>query len=296
MKLNPKVPLFALVFYPLLGLIALLTLYPFLMVLAASFTQEKELVIHGARLVPRAVSLDAYGLLFERGAAVLNSYKITIAVTVIGTVLSMVLTTTASYALSIRRLRYRNVIAFLIYFTMLFNGGMIPWYILIVRTLQLKNTLWAMILPMAVSPFFVFLMRSYFRELPESLRESAQIDGAGEWTTWLRIFVPLSTPVVATVALFYALAYWNDWYHALFFVDVSRLEPLQFHLYRILSSIQYLQSTTSQYGSVAAGRVFLPTTGVKFATTVVTIGPIILVYPFVQRYFVKGIMIGAIKG
>jgi putative aldouronate transport system permease protein len=296
MKLKPKVPVFALVFYPLLALIALLTLYPFLTVLAASFTQEKELVIHGARLFPRALSLDAYGLLLERGAAVLNAYKITLIVTVVGTTLSMILTSTVSYAISIRRLRYRNLIAFLIYFTMLFNGGMIPWYILIVRTLHLKNTLWAMILPMAVSPFYVFLMRSYFHELPESLRESAQIDGAGDWTIWLKIFVPISTPVVATVALFYSLAYWNDWYHALFFVDTARLVPLQFHLYRILSSIQFLQSTTSQYGSIAAGKVFLPTTGVKFATTVVTIGPIILVYPFVQRYFVKGIMIGAIKG
>jgi ABC-type glycerol-3-phosphate transport system permease component len=290
------VPLFAVFIYPLLALIAFLTLYPFLMVLAASFTQEKELIVHGARLVPRAFSLDAYGLLLERGAAVINAYKITLFVTVVGTIVSMALTSTVAYAISMRKLRYRNFIAFLIYFTMLFNGGLIPWYILIVRNLHLKNTIWAMILPMAVSPFYVFLMRSYFHELPESLRESAQIDGAGDLGIWWRIFIPISTPVIATVALFYSLAYWNDWYLALFFVEKSSLEPLQFHLYRILSSIQFLQSTTSQYGSVAAGKVFLPTTGVKFATTVITIGPIILVYPFVQRYFVKGIMIGAIKG
>ncbi len=287
---------FTLLVYPLLGLVALLTLYPFLMVLAASFTQEKELIVHGARLLPRIFSLDAYGFLLDRGSQLLNAYKITLIVTVGGTLLSMLLTSTVSYAISVRQVRYRNVIAFLIYFTMLFNGGMIPWYILIVRTLHLKNTIWALILPMAVSPFYVFLMRSYFRELPESLRESAQMDGAGELTIWRRIYVPISTPVVATVALFYALMYWNDWYLPLFFVDVTRLVPLQYHLYRILSSIQYLQSASGQFTNASVGKVILPTTGVKFATTVVTIGPIILAYPFVQRYFVKGIMIGAIKG
>jgi len=296
MKRKPRIAAFHLVNYPLLALVAVLTLVPFLTVLSGSFTPEKDLIVRGVRLLPAAVSLDAYRMLFVKGTAVASAYKISLLVTVTGTLLSMLLTSTIAYSLSVRRLKFRNHIAFLVYFTMLFSGGMIPWYILIARTLHLKNTIWAMILPMAVSPFYVFLVRNYFRGIPESMRESAQMDGAGDFVTWWRIYLPISMPVVATVALFYSLGYWNDWYHALFFVDENGLVPLQFHLYRILSSIQFLQSASTEIGVSMAGKVILPTTGVKFATTVVTIGPIIFVYPFVQKYFVKGIMIGAIKG
>ncbi len=296
MRRKPSIAAFDLINYPVLALVAVLTLVPFLTVLSGSFTPEKDLIVRGVRLLPAAVSLDAYRMLFVKGAAVASAYKISLIVTVAGTLMSMLLTSTIAYSLSVRRLKFRNHIAFLIYFTMLFSGGMIPWYILIARTLHLKNTIWAMILPMVVSPFYVFLVRNYFREIPESMRESAQMDGASDFTTWWKIYLPISMPVVATVALFYSLSYWNDWYHALFFVDENRLAPLQFHLYRILSSIQFLQSASTEIGVSVTGKVILPTTGVKFATTVVTIGPIIFVYPFVQKYFVKGIMIGAIKG
>ncbi len=287
---------FDLLNYPLLALVALVTLVPFLTVLSGSFTSERELVVHGVKLVPRVLSLEAFRMLGSRGAALANAYKVSLLVTVGGTALSMTLTASLAYSLSVRQARLRNVLAFIVYLTMIFSGGMIPWYILITRTLHLKDTIWALLLPMAVNPFFMFLMRNYFREIPESMRESAQIDGASELLTCWRIYLPLSTPVVATLALFYALSYWNEWYLALFFIDESRLVPLQYHLYRILSNIQFLQTASIENGAALGGKVMLPTTGVKFATTVVTIGPIILVYPFVQRYFVKGIMIGAIKG
>jgi ABC-type glycerol-3-phosphate transport system permease component len=291
-----RVSAFSLFAYPLLAVVALVTLVPFLTVVAGSLTDEREMIIHGVRLVPRVVSFEAFGFLLTTGAALANAYKITLVVTAGGTALSMALTAALAYSLAVRQARLRNVLAFVVYLTMIFSGGMIPWYILISRTLHLKDTLWALVLPMAVNPFFMFLMRNYFREIPASMRESAQMDGAGELVTWWRIYLPLSTPVVATLALFYALGYWNEWYLALFFIDENRLVPLQYHLYRILSNITFLQSASGEIGNVSANRVILPTTGVKFATTVVTIGPIILAYPFVQRYFVKGIMIGAIKG
>jgi putative aldouronate transport system permease protein len=179
---------------------------------------------------------------------------------------------------------------------MLFNGGMVPWYIMCVKYLHLKNTLLALMLPMLINPFWVMVVRTFFKSVPDSLRESAIIDGAGELKVLVRIILPVAKPIIATISLFYILSYWNDFYLALFLVDKKELIPLQYNLYRIISSINYISSGANPATGSGGKHVFLPTEGVRLATTIMTIGPIVLVYPFVQRYFVKGITIGAVKG
>jgi len=264
-------------------------------VISGSFSSEKELVLSGIGLLPKAATLDAYTFLFANSRSIVTGYRVTITITVIGTLASLALTASLAYVTSIKALRLRNAISFFIYFTMIFSGGLVPFYILIVRYLRLKNTIFALILPMLINSFNVMIMRTYFRGLPDSIRESALVDGASEIRILYRIILPISLPIMATVSLFYMLSYWNDWYHALLFVDSNDLVPLQFNMYRILSYLNFMSSTT-EMGRTAAQYVTLPAESVRMATAVVTIGPIILVYPFLQKHFVKGIAVGAIKG
>ncbi|MCL2702848.1 MAG: carbohydrate ABC transporter permease [Defluviitaleaceae bacterium] len=291
-----KINGYTVLIYIIVSLVALFTLLPFLLVLAGSFTAQHELV-RGIRLWPREFSLDGYRLIFENSNSILTGYRISIIVTVIGTLLSLYLTASLAYVTSIPTLKLRNIISFFIYFTMLFSGGLVPWYILIVRYLGLRDTLWALILPMLINPFFVMLMRTYFRGIPDSLRESGLIDGASEFKILIRIILPVSTPIIATITLFYMLTYWNDWFHALFFIDSRHLVPLQFNLYRIVDNINFLASLTAlQESSTGASYSMPPAQLIQMATVILTIGPIIFVYPFLQKHFVKGIIIGAIKG
>jgi ABC-type glycerol-3-phosphate transport system permease component len=198
-----------------------------------------------------------------------------------------------AYALSSKRLRYANAINFYVFFTMLFGGGLIPWYIVVTRILLLRNSIWAMIIPYLVNPWFMFLLRNYFRSVPESLMESARIDGAGDLRILFRIVLPLSGPALATIGLFYALLFWNDWWLSMLLIDRERLYPLQFLLRALLSNL--MNVATSLNPQMKTIQV-VPAYSVRMATVVVTIGPIIMLYPFLQRYFVKGITVGAIKG
>ena len=281
--------------YIVVVITAFCTLTPFILIVSGSFSTEKELIRYGVGLLPRAATTDAYRFLFTNSRSIVTGYRVTVTITVAGTLASLALTASLAYVTSVKTLRLRNAISFFIYFTMIFNGGLIPYYILIVRYLKIKNTLLALILPMLISSFNVMIMRTYFRGLPDSLRESALMDGASEFRILVRIILPISLPIMATVSLFYMLSYWNDWYNALLFVDSKNLVPLQFNMYRILSVITYMSSTT-EMGRAASQYAVLPAESVRMATAVVTIGPIILVYPFLQKHFVKGIAIGAIKG
>ncbi len=293
-----KISSFDIINYTWFCILSLFTLIPFLIILAGSFTDEKELIVNGISLIPKAFSLEGYRyILFRDSSNIVTGYKVTLFITLAGTLLSLVTTAALSYVISIKSLRLRNHISFFVYFTMLFNGGMVPWYILCVKYLHMKNSIWALILPMLVNPFYVMLMRTYFKGIPESLRESAVIDGAGEFRVLVRIIFPVSAPIIATISLFYMLAYWNDFYNALFFIDKKELVPLQYSLYRIISNLNFLASGSNlANGANQTQNVILPAESVRMATTIVTIGPIIFVYPFLQRYFVKGIIIGAVKG
>jgi putative aldouronate transport system permease protein len=274
---------------------ALSCLYPFLLVVAGSVTSESDIVHGGLRLIPQNFSLYAYETLFHNVKRVVNAYTVTIFVTVVGTAISILVTSLLAYPLSRHDLKYRNPILFYVFFTMLFNGGMLPWYIVCVRILHLRENIFALILPYAVVAWYVFLLRNYFQALPNEIAESAKIDGAGEMSILFRIIMPLSKPALAVILLFIGLMYWNDWWLGIMLIDGERLRPLQLMLLSITSGIELLSTNTSSQVRSALGRM-IPREGVKFATTLITIGPIILLYPFVQKYFVKGIIMGALKG
>ena len=221
-------------------------------------------------------------------------YFITIVITGLGTLLALLITSMAAYTLSRRKVRYRNAISFIIFFTLIVHAGIVPFFVMVRKIYGLKNNIWALILPPLMNPIFMYIIRNYFYTIPESLWDSAMIDGAGEFRIFTSIVFPVSIPAIATVSLFYALFYWNDWWHALLFVENAKLFPLQYQLFKIVSEVEY-QISAEDTESVGMGLAF-PVETTKLAATVVTMGPIFLLYPFVQKYFIKGILLGSIKG
>jgi len=264
-------------------------LYPFVLTFMVSLSSEKSIIYNGFQLIPSEFSLVAYQTVFK-DSFIYSAYGVSIMVTVIGTLLALLICGMAGYAMSVKRVKYRNIVSMYFYLPMVFSAGLLPWYLVCTQYLHLQNTIWAMILPLLVSPFNVFLMRNYFMSIPSSLIESAEIDGCGVTRTFFQIVIPLSKPIIATVTLFISLSYWNDWSHALWFIDERQLFPLQYMLYRIKSIMEFIRENG------AMGGIDMPTQTFQVATLFVTIGPIIFLYPFIQRYFVKGIMIGAVKG
>lgn len=274
---------------------AFMCLYPFLMVIGGSFMTEAEVIESGYRIIPKNPTLASYKVLMANGSQMVRAYANTIIVTVVGTCLSVFVNGLMGYVLSRRQLAGRRFLNMYVLLTMLFNGGMVTWYITCTQYLHLKNSLWALILPGIVGAWNIYLIRNYFAGIPEELWESARLDGASEFRTFGQIYLPLGKPVLATVVLFAALSYWNDWWRALMLIDDSTLYPLQMLLRVVISNIQYLQTMSENAMSLQL-MASVPGEGVKMALVVVTTGPIILLYPFVQKYFVKGIMVGAVKG
>lgn len=279
--------------YVFIGLFAIVCLYPLILTLSVSLSSETEVISKGYSVIPQGFTFDTYRYIFDNsGSKILRSYGVTTFVTVVGTISSLVVTSLMSYALSMRRLKYRNKIAFICNFTIIFSAGLIPWYIVCVNYYGLKDSIAALILPSMFSVWNMFLMRTYFNSIPVSLYEAARIDGASYWQIFWKIAIPLSKTALLTVGLMYALQYWNDWWNALIFIKDKDNFPLQYYLYTILSNVNAISS-----GRIPAGAtsVRLPAETVKMAVTVITIGPIIFLYPFVQKYFVDGIMTGAVK-
>ncbi|WP_145947022.1 carbohydrate ABC transporter permease [Paenibacillus sp. Y412MC10] len=270
-----------------------LCLVPMLLVLMISITDEDTILKNGYSLFPEKFSLYAYKVIFTGGTQVLQSYLISIFVTVVGTLLAIVVTAMAGYTLANKSVKYRNAMALYFFITMIFSAGIVPWY-LINRSLGLTNNILALIIPsLLFSPFNLFLVRNFMNGVPDSLRESATIDGANDITIAFRIFLPLCKPVLATIALFYGLDYWNNWWNAIMLIDNKELYPLQFMLLQLKSEISMINEMTMTAG---ASDATLPTESVKMATAIVTIGPIIFLYPYLQKYFVKGLVIGSVKG
>jgi putative aldouronate transport system permease protein len=272
-----------------LAVVSILTLFPFLVVLAVSFSDESSIAKNGFRLIPEKWSLGAYRLLFE-GSVVFDAYRISIIVTVAGTIISVLITSMLGYALSRKSLKYRNVLNMIVYIPMIFSGGLVPFYMVLLK-LHLKDNILGLILPMLFNPFFMFLILNFFRGLPDAVIESAKIDGAGEFRIYRSIVMRLAAPGIATITLFYALNYWNEWNLALLLINDTRLYPLQYLLRMILMRVSYVGQA-----AMNANVSEIPAESTKMATVIVTIGPIMLVYPFVQKYFIKGITIGAVKG
>ncbi len=281
--------------YACVSTFALFCLFPFVMVLSGSVTSEADLMKFGYGLLPRRINFMAYRMLFVDAARILRAYGITLLVTSVGTFFNLLINAMAGYVLSQRHIKYRRVLSVYTILTLLFNGGMVPWYIVCVNTLHLKNHIAALIVPYLAYAWYIMLMRNFFQSTPREIYESAWMDGAGEFKIFYRIMMPLAKPALATVGLFAALGYWNDWWLGLMLIDNSDIQPLQMILRAIVSNVMFLQSTSNaSMMQQVAGQI--PSEGIKLAVTIVTIGPVILAYPFIQRFFIKGLVVGSVKG
>lgn len=278
-------------------LAVLACLLPFVLLFMSSIMDQSVLIKDGYTFWPSEFSMAAYTFLGKNMSLIGKAYGITALVTVIGTTLGLALTALIAYPLSRKDLPFRKILALFVFFTMLFNGGLVPTYMVYTQVLELKDTIWALILPnFLMNAFYVFLMRTFFEtSIPFSLVESAYMDGASEFKIFSKIILPLSTPVLATVGLFQALTYWNDWFNSLIYINNPELYSIQFLLNKILLDIQFLSS--SNFGSGTAAEVLskIPTETVQMAMAFVGVVPIMIAYPFFQKYFVKGLTIGAVK-
>lgn len=284
--------LFRAVGYPILIAFTLICVLPFVLIISSSLTDETAIITNGYALWPSEFSTAAYRLIFNNPVRIVRAYGVTIAVTVIGTVLSTFLNLMTGYVLQRRDFIWRNGFSFYFFFTTLFSGGLVPWYILIVRAYHLKNTLLVLILPTLISVWYIILVKGFMTGIPYEITESAKIDGAGDFSIFIKLIIPLSKPIIATIGLFTALTYWNDWYMCMLYVDKKELMTLQYMLYQLMGSIKALRELASQ---TSVGMSTMPIESTKMALTVVTTGPILLLYPFVQKYFVKGLTVGSVK-
>ncbi|MEG1427080.1 MAG: carbohydrate ABC transporter permease [Oscillospiraceae bacterium] len=281
-------------FYIFLSLFSIMCLYPLVLAFSVAFSSEAAVATNGYSLIPQEPTIATFQyLLSQKMEIMVSAYGMTIMVTVFGTALSLLITLMYAFAISMPGFRHANVFSFFAYFTMLFSGGMLPWYILCTKYYHLSNSMWGLILPYGMNVFNMFLMRNYLKTIPAALYEAAHIDGAGHATVFFKITLPLSQVGLVTVGLFYGLSYWNDFYLPLMLITKDNLTTLQFLLYRMMGNLQFLVTHSS---SSMAAQVTPPMQTAKMAMSVLAIGPIILLYPFVQKYFVKGITIGAIKG
>jgi putative aldouronate transport system permease protein len=286
--------IFAAIGYVSLAVLAILCIFPFILIVSSSLTEESAIIKEGFKIFPSVFSTEAYSILFKYPDQMIRAYVVTISVTVLGTISGLFLTSITAYCLSRRDFKWRNQFSFFFFFTTLFNGGLVPWYLMMVNYLHLKDTMLALIIPLVLNVFYIIVMKSFMSNIPEAITESAKIDGAGDFLIYARLIIPLSKPALATIGLFIALGYWNDWYNALLFVSNEKLMPLQYYLYKMLGNMDGMRKAMMSSGAVVT--TSLPTEGLKMAMTIVASGPILIAYPFIQKYFVQGLTIGAVKG
>lgn len=265
-------------------------LLPLVLIISASFSSENAVGRDGYSILPRDPTLFAYQYVLQNPGQILQAYGVTIVVTLVGSSASLLVMSLLAYPLSRRDFTLRRPLTFFVFFTLLFSGGLVPFYILVTQYLHLQDTLLALILPYLVVPWFVLLLRTYFSTLPGELFEAAKIDGAGEWRIFFQMVLPLSTPALATVGLFSALQYWNDWWLGLLFINNPHLVPLQYLLYQLSTNISFLATNPMTSG------IAIPAQTARMAMAVLAVGPIAIAFLFVQRFFVRGITLGGLKG
>jgi len=278
-------------------LLTIAALAPFLLLVSSSLSSEEALAQHGYSFWPKSWSFAAYTYLFKSSMKIVRGYGITVLVTLIGTVASVLMTILFAYPLSRKELPFRYGFSFFVFFTMLFNGGLVPTYMMYTQTFHIKNTLWALVVPsLLMSGFYVIMMRSFFTaNIPDALVEAARIDGGGEYTILWKIVLPLSKPMMATISLMSGLGYWNDWMNSMYYVTDEKLYSIQAILNTIITNIQFLTSGQSSATS-AVDMAKLPSVSARMAIAVIGILPVLCIYPFFQKYFVKGIVVGGVKG
>lgn len=293
MKKSLDKTIFDIISYLIVTIITIICCLPFIMMVSGSFSSERTIMKEGYGILPKDFTLYAYSVVFKDPNQLVRSYMVTIFITVVGTVLGLFLTAMTAYVINRKDFKWRNQFTFFFYFTTLFNGGMVSFYIIMIKYFHFKNNIFALIIPLLLSAFYILIMRNFMKSIPDEIPESAKVDGAGDFRIFWQLILPLMKPALASIGMFIALGYWNDWYHAMLFIEDPKLFSLQYLLYRMLSNIQFLKYLTSQSNVPS---VDLPQETIKLAMTVVAIGPIVLLYPFVQKFFIKGIVIGAVKG
>lgn len=277
-------------------IVTVIMIAPLVLLFIASISSEQTLLVNGYSFFPKELSLDAYRYILTNRQTVLRAYGMTILVTAIGTAVNLLLSATLGYVLSVRNLPFRNAISFYVFFTMLFNGGLVPSYLMWTNTFHIQNTIWALIVPnFLLSAMNVILIRTYYAtSIPEAIYESAQINGASYFKVFSSIVLPLGKPILVTVGLFTGVSYWNDWTNGLYYVNNSKLFTIQILLNKMIQDLQALQANASTAGNAATLQI--PTVSVRMAIAFVALLPILVVYPFLQKYFAEGIAVGAVKG
>lgn len=285
---------FVILSHTVLMILCILCMAPFVLLIMSSATSEGALSAYGYGFWPKEFSMDAYRYIFK-DASIFKAYGMTIGVTAVGTCLGLFLTLLIAYPLSLPELPGRRVINFIVFFTMLFSGGLVPSYMMWTQIFSIKNTFWAYILPnLLTNGFLIMIMRSYFlSNIPKEVLESARVDGASEFYTLYKIVLPMSLPIVATIGLMVGITYWNDWSNGLYYVTEKNLDTVQLLLQKMLTNAQYMQQSSS-YGAMSMDAI--PTTAVRLAVAVVGAVPLLCIYPFFQKYFTKGMTLGAVKG
>ncbi|MDI9498995.1 MAG: carbohydrate ABC transporter permease [Bacillota bacterium] len=296
-ELNAVSPAANVIMHAVFILLCLTVLIPLWVIIVASLTPEMELIEDGYKLYAKSLTPEAYGFLFREGSIIFTAYKNTIIATLVGMALSVVSISLYAYPLSRKEFRFRRFFTFVSFFTMLFNAGVVPFYFVSRQILKIDNSIFALFLPLSFSAYWVIVMRTFYTSnVPDGVIESARIDGASEWRTFIQIVLPLAKPGLATVALFSAISIWNNFFNCMLLVDTAEHYNLQYMIYSTLSNARFLSEMATQVSSLGETIARLPTNAFRMAMAGVTMGPIILAYPFFQKYFVKGITLGAIKG
>ena len=272
--------------------VCILVLLPFILVVSASLSHERDIIDYGYSIIPKRVSFDAFKYIFKNPDSILQAYKVTITFSAIYTVMSVFFMACLAFMLSKRNLRFKRQISFYVYFITLFSGGLVPTYILITQYLNLSDSIWVYILPGLISPWYVFMMRTFFQGIPYEITEAATVDGASEYYIFFRIILPLSKPVIAAVSLFQLLTSWNNWYTSMLYINDESLQSLQYLLQRIMNNIQLMRQTESMVNI----EIDIPSETARMAMAVIVAGPALIVFPFFQKYFVKGMTVGSVKG
>jgi len=298
LKLTMKQQMFQWSVHLFFFLIVCMCILPFVLLVTTSFTDEMTILKDGYSFFPSKLSLEAYKFLWQDAANISRAYGLTILVTVIGTSVGLTMSAMLSYPISRKDMPLRKQLSFYVFFTMLFNGGLVPTYLIYTQVFDLKNTLIALIIPgLLTNGFYILIMRTFFmNSIPIQVIESASIDGAGEFRIFFRIVLPLSLPIIATVGMMQSIGYWNDWFNGLIYITDSKLFSLQNLLNRILLNVQFLQTNSSMASTDVAQSANIPMESIRMAMAVIGVVPLLLAYPFFQKYFVKGLVVGAVKG
>lgn len=278
--------------HAVLILLSIICVVPFLLVLSVSFTSEAGINANGYGLIPSQFSTEAYEYIFSNAGEVVSAYGVTIFITVVGTIVGTIVSAMLAYPLSRKNFKLQSVLSFYIYFTMLFSGGLVPTYLLVTKYLGLKDTITALILPILLSAWNIFLLRTFFSSIPTALIEAVSIEGASEFTIFFKIILPVGKVGVVIIALFSALNYWNDWYQSMLYIDRSNIQSLQYMLYRVMQKT----NLAKEMGGAMIYTEKAPNENLRMALCVVAAGPMLFVFPFFQKYFAKGITVGSVKG